>query len=40
MKKFEEWAINIITLIIFIALIVFVGTLVGFGLYSIWQVIN
>lgn len=33
MKIFEEWAINIITLIIFIALIAFVGTLVGFGLY-------
>ena len=40
MNKFENWFINIVTAIIFLSLIGFVGSLVGMGLYSIWQLIT
>lgn len=37
--KFEEVFINIITAIIFLLVIGFVGSLLGMGIYSIWQII-
>ncbi|WP_278675856.1 hypothetical protein [Staphylococcus kloosii] len=37
--KFEEIFINIITAIIFLLVIGFVGSLLGMGIYSIWQII-
>lgn len=40
MNKFENWFINIVTAIIFILILSFVGSLVGMGLYSIWQLIT
>ena len=40
MNKFEEWCINIITLLIVLGILVFVGWFVGIGLYSLWQLIN
>lgn len=40
MNNFEEWCINIITLLIMLGVLAFIGWFVGFGLYSIWQVIN
>lgn len=38
--KFEEIFINIITAIIFLLVIGFVGSLLGMGIYSIWQIIG
>lgn len=40
MNKFEKWCINIITLIVFVALLIIAGSIIGFVLYSIWQTIN
>ena len=40
MNKFENWFINIVTAIIFILILAFVGSLVGMSLYSIWQLIT
>lgn len=39
MNKFEEIFINIITAIIFLLIIGFVGSLFGLGIYSIWKII-
>lgn len=38
--KFEKIFINIITTIIFLLVIGFVGSLFGLGIYSIWQIIG
>lgn len=40
MNKFENWCINIITLIVFVALLIIAGSIIGFVIHSIWQVIN
>lgn len=40
MSKFEKIFINIITAIIFIFILIFIASLVGLGLYSMWQFIG